>query len=89
MPLIIEGIEFDNLLRARNKFESFRKHLDTEQEKAGAIQSFEYTFEITWKIMKRIIDKQGDARHIITGSRDVIRVAADHLRVIDQPKKVV
>lgn len=35
------------LLKAFNKFENFRHHLNSEQEKAGAIQAFEYCFELT------------------------------------------
>ncbi len=46
-------------IKAFSKFESFRQHLDSEQEKAGAIQAFEYCFELTWKIMKKLLDKRG------------------------------
>lgn len=30
---LIAGLDISNLLKARNKFEEFRKHLDTEQIK--------------------------------------------------------
>ena len=86
MPIIIDGISFENLLCARTKFEQFRRHLSTEQEKAGAIKAFEYTFELSWKIMKRIIEQQGDTPFVISGSRDIIRVAA-YIHLIDEPRK--
>jgi nucleotidyltransferase substrate binding protein (TIGR01987 family) len=33
--------------------------LSTEQEKAGAIQAFEYTYELTWKTMRRLLQERG------------------------------
>ena len=31
---LIEGLDISSLLKSCNKFEEFRKHLDTEQNKA-------------------------------------------------------
>ncbi len=42
---IIDDIRIDPLLKAFQKFERFRRHDRSEQEKAGTIQAFEYSFE--------------------------------------------
>lgn len=47
------------LLKAFRKFEEFRKNSNTEQEKAGTIQAFEYCFELVWKVMKRLLEERG------------------------------
>ena len=45
--MIIDGIQIDSLLKAFAKFEEFRKHIESDQEKEGAVHAFEYTFELT------------------------------------------
>lgn len=58
--MIIEGgIDISSLIKARNKFAEFSKHLTTEQEKAGAVQAFEYSYELAWKTLKRILNERG------------------------------
>ena len=59
MAKVVDGIDISSLLRARDVFERFRKSLNTEQEKAGAIQSFEFCYELSWKMMKRILEARG------------------------------
>lgn len=86
MQIIIEGISFDNLLRARTDFEDFRDDIRTKRDKAGAIKAFEYTFEMTWKTMKKFVEMRGGYPFTISGSKDVFRVAA-YLHLIDDPEK--
>ncbi|MCX4079724.1 HI0074 family nucleotidyltransferase substrate-binding subunit [Rickettsia rhipicephali] len=50
-----------------------RKHLDTEQNKAGSIQSFEFCYELAWKTMKRFCEKSVKTPYIL---KDVFREAA-------------
>ncbi|AFL98137.1 nucleotidyltransferase substrate binding protein [Ornithobacterium rhinotracheale] len=45
----------------------------SELEKQGLIQSFEYTHELAWKVMKDYFTFQGNTE--ITGSRDATRQA--------------
>lgn len=71
--MIIDGIDISPLLKAHKKFEAFRKHLGTEQEKAGAIQAFEYTYEQAWKAMKRLLETRGI---IVQSPRETFREAA-------------
>jgi nucleotidyltransferase substrate binding protein (TIGR01987 family) len=59
MVYLIDGIDISNLLKAHSKFEEFRLHLDTDQNKAGAIQAFEFCYDLSWKTMKRLLEVQG------------------------------
>ncbi len=70
---MIQGIDISNLIKARANFERFRIEMKTDRDKAGAIQAFEYSFELSWKTLKRILDYQG----VETRSpRETIRQAA-------------
>lgn len=73
MTHLIEGIDISGLLRARKKFEEFRLHLDTEQNKAGSIQAFEFCYELSWKIMKRFCEKAGTTPYTL---KEIFREAA-------------
>ena len=61
------------LLKAFEKFERFKINDKTEQERAGTIQAFEYCFELSWKIMKRLLEERG---RIANSPREVFRMAA-------------
>jgi nucleotidyltransferase substrate binding protein (TIGR01987 family) len=61
------------LLLAFEKFERFRMNDRTEQERAGIIQAFEYCFELSWKIMKRLLEERG---RIVNSPRETFRIAA-------------
>lgn len=52
-------LNIDHIKKAQNVFEQFRKNLNSDQEKAGAIQSFEFCYELSWKIMKRALELRG------------------------------
>lgn len=83
MTHIIQGIDIAPLLKAQATFERFRLHLDTDQEKAGAVQAFEFCYELAWKTMKRFLDKKGIE---VRSPRDAFREAALN-KLIDDPKK--
>jgi nucleotidyltransferase substrate binding protein (TIGR01987 family) len=57
--MYIGNIDISSLLKAFKKFELFRTTGKTEIEQAGIIQAFEYTFELSWKMMKKILEDQG------------------------------
>lgn len=44
-----------------------------ELEEQGLIQAFEYTYELSWNMLKDYLEDQGDIN--ITGSRDAFRLA--------------
>ncbi len=67
-----ETIDLQYIKKAQSVFEKFRKNLKTEQEKAGAVQAFEFCYELAWKLMKRFLNMRGQE----TGSpKDTFRKA--------------
>lgn len=52
-------IDIGYIKKAQAVFEKFRQNLNSEQEKAGAVQSFEFCYELAWKLMKRILESRG------------------------------
>ncbi len=79
----IGEINISPLLKAFKKFELFRLNNNSEQEKAGTIQAFEYCFELAWKIMKRILSERGQTTN---SPRETFRVAALE-GLIDDPEQ--
>ena len=73
--IIFDDINISPLLRAQKKFDLFRQHLDSEQEKAGAIQAFEFCFELSWRTLKRVLSKKGLD---VASPRDTFRTAAQN-----------
>lgn len=70
---LIENVNIEPLLKAIKKFELFRQNLTTEQEQAGAIQAFEYCFELSWKIMQRLLGVRGK---VANSPKEAFRMAA-------------
>lgn len=72
-------------IRWKQRFNSFRKALSqlekfvdkgyglSELELQGLIKSFEYTYELSWNVIKDYYEYQGDVD--IHGSRDAFRLA--------------
>jgi nucleotidyltransferase substrate binding protein (TIGR01987 family) len=69
----IGEIDISPLLKVLKKFELFLKNTQTEQERAGIIQAFEYCFELTWKVMKRLLEERGQRP---SSPRETFRMAA-------------
>ena len=67
---LIENVNIEPLLKAIKKFELFRQNLTTEQEQAGA---FEYCFELSWKIMQRLLGVRGK---VANSPKEAFRMAA-------------
>ncbi len=70
-------------IRWKQRFENFEKayrllyrnkdiDLDSEIERAGLVQFFEMTFELSWKVMKDYLEYQG---YIVKSPREVIKTA--------------
>jgi nucleotidyltransferase substrate binding protein (TIGR01987 family) len=77
---LIDNIDVSSFLKACNKFEAFRFHLDTEQNKAGAIQAFEFCYELAWKTMKRLLEVRGIS---VYTPREIFREAASSGLILD------
>lgn len=71
--ILIDTVNIEPLLKAIKKFELFRQHLTTEQEQAGAIQAFEYSFELSWKVMQKLLGVRGK---IANSPKEAFRMAA-------------
>lgn len=74
------------------RFQHFAKALDqlrkaiekdtlNELEEQGLIQTFEYTYELSWNMLKDYLEDQGDIN--ITGSRDAFRLAFKRVLIED------
>ena len=80
--IILDDIDITPLLNAKRILDDGIKSADSDLEKTGTIKSFEFCFELTWKILKRVLTKRG----LTTASpRDVFRIAADN-NLIDNPE---
>ena len=78
--LILGVVDIKPLLKAQKKFDQFRQHLETEQEKAGATQAFEYSFELCWKMLKRVLSVKGITA---PSARDAFRMGAVNNYITD------
>jgi nucleotidyltransferase substrate binding protein (TIGR01987 family) len=65
---------FQNYQKALSQLSKFIEKGDlNELEKQGLIQSFEYTYELAWNVMKDFFEAQGETD--ILGSRGAFRLA--------------
>ena len=78
--IIFDDINISPLLRAQKKFELFRQQLNSEQEKAGAIQAFEFCYELCWRTLKRVLKKKGLD---VASPRDAFRTAAQNYLLVN------
>jgi nucleotidyltransferase substrate binding protein (TIGR01987 family) len=70
---LINTIDAQSLINAYAKFEEFRQDLSTEKDRIATIQAFEFCFELSWKTMKRLLNKRNVTA---TSPREIIRAAA-------------
>lgn len=65
---------FSNYKKALNQLQLFidKKNL-TPLEEQGLIKSFEYTYELSWNVIKDFYESQGETN--IQGSKDAFRLA--------------
>ena len=71
---IIEGsIDINPLLDAYEQFNEALKIAKSDLEKAGTIQYFEFTYELAWKTLKRILSVRGK---VLNSPKPVFREAA-------------
>ena len=78
--IIEKDIDISPLLSAFAQFENAYKIAQSDLEKAGTIQYFEFTFELTWKTFKRILKFRGKD---LNSPRPVFREAALEKLIID------
>lgn len=73
-------IDISSLLRASNMLSEAIEQAQSPLEKTGAIQCFEYCYELSWKTMKRILKFKGVS---IANPRDTFREAAKNQLISD------
>lgn len=73
MHLISGNIDIQPLLDASDSFIEAMGQVNSDLTRDGAIQRFEYTFELCWKTMKRVLRAKGSS---VNHPKDVFREAA-------------
>lgn len=79
--VILGEIDITALIKAQRTFELALTQVKSELERDGAIQRFEYTYELVWKTLKRILAFKGVD---VNNPRDVFREAAKQ-KLIEDP----
>jgi len=85
MSHVVGGVDISSFLKARDKFEEYRIDMMTERDRAGAIQAFEFTYELAWKTIRRILKMQGIPSPDISSPKSWIREAAK-IGLVSNPK---
>ncbi len=82
-PFVIESnIDIAPLLIAFGQFHDALKIAKSDLEKAGTIQYFEFTYELAWKTLKRILNGRGKD---LNSPKPIFREAALE-KLIDNPE---
>ena len=72
--------DFSSLEKAQETLKDILKQPLNEYIRDGAIQRFEYTFELSWKFLQRVLKDQGQ----VTGSPQQVLRSAHQAGLIDQ-----
>lgn len=75
-------VSIDKLLKAQSVFERFRVDMQDDRDQAGAVQAFEFCYELAWKTMKRILESRGQE---VGSPKDTFRKAALE-KLIEDPE---
>lgn len=81
MTTILNEIIITPVLKASLSLEKVLNEKKDEYIRDASIQRFEYSFELAWKTMKRILKHKG---YEVGGSKDVFRLSAKE-GLIDDP----
>ena len=79
---MIEIAKLDDLKKALNKLKEGFPSVKTELDRDGVIQRFEFTFELTWKVIQEYARFKGLES---ASPRDTFRVGAE-LGIIENPE---
>ncbi len=75
-----ETLLLDPLRKAIDSLEDILKQPMDEYRRDGTIQRFEYTFELCWKFMQRVLESEGDS---VGSLKQVIQSALKAGLIID------
>ena len=79
---ILDEIIITPLVKAYKTLDSGLEKAKSELEKDGVIQRFEYTYELLWKTLKRVLEHKGIS---LKNPRDVFRESAAQ-DLLDSPE---
>ena len=68
----IEDINLEILKKAHMTLKKFIESANTEIEKAGVVQAFEFCYELAWKTIKRFLSNEGI---VVSSPRESFREA--------------
>src|SRR5271154_4312408 len=75
-------LDLTKIFKARDIFERFRQDMQDDRDQAGAIQAFEFCYELAWKMMKRVLESRGQE---VGSPKDTFRKAVLE-KLIDDPE---
>ena len=81
--LILETVNIEPLMKAHIALQSALKQATSQLERAGAIQYFEFSYELSWKILKKILFALG--KRDLNSPKPIFRAAALE-GLIDDPE---
>lgn len=81
--IILGHINIDPLIKAGSFLEAAVNEAKSQLEKAGAVQAFEFSYELAWKTLKRVLAYQGIE---VASPRETFRAAALE-NLIDDPEQ--
>src|SRR3989344_906445 len=81
------AVELSKLDQLKNALERVKESLAEASKKPGdltirdgALQRFEFTFELVWKTLKEFCDEKGNSAN---NPKDIFRISADHEFITD------
>lgn len=77
-----ETLDVSKLIKAQQVFERFRTDMKDDRDQAGAVQAFEFCYELSWKMMRRFLLARGQE---VGSPKDIFRKAALE-KLIDDPE---
>ena len=78
--IILDRINIASLLKASNAFQAALNAPKNDLTRDATIQRFEFTFELAWKTLKRVLKVQGI---LVNNPRDTFRSAAQNALIPD------
>ena len=73
--LILGKINISPLLKVKSQLDSALANIEDDLDRTGAIKLFEMSFELSWKILKKVLQEKGLTE--VKNPKDVFREAAN------------
>jgi hypothetical protein len=77
------SINYTSLIKARNFLAEIIQNAKNDYEKTGVVKAFEFCYELSWRLMKKIAKFHGIE---VDNSRDVFR-ETNKLKIIEDAEK--